>query len=111
MPRKPQQKATRRRGGKDWLPNEHRRHSLVVVDRVSFAKDADELGRHTAQYAVETRRLDKDWQITVTPFTGDVWAIPAKVLDRLISQRESIIKQQRSDRARERQEQLRVVNE
>jgi hypothetical protein len=104
-------KGTRRRGQGELLPGEYRRHSLVVVDNANFSRDSDEYGRYSSQFAVETRRLDKTWVHTVITFRGDTWIIPAKVFDRLNAQRESIIKQQRSDRAVERQAQLRVVNE
>jgi len=54
----------------------------------------------TDHYIVQTHREDFDWSYTVE-LRGEQMRLPGKVIDRIISQREAIIKEQRSDRAKD----------
>jgi hypothetical protein len=100
-------RASQRRKG--LLPGEYRKRSTVFVERW---RGSDEEKRYdtdglfsTDAYIVITNREDGDWSHTVE-LHGEMMRIPGKVIDRIISQREAIIKEQRSDRAKERHETL-----
>lgn len=102
---------------KDKLPGEHHKRSLVtvVMDRLEasvFAparlKALDELnpGRQLhdpvgvgLDYIVKSHRVEGVWTHTVE-HQGVTTFIPAKVLERLISQRDSIIHDERSARSK-----------
>ena len=99
-PKKP--KAPRKRTG--LVAGEYRKRSVVYVERL---RGADEQTRYvtddlmaTDTYIVQTHRYQTDWSHTVE-LKGELHRIPGKVVDRLISQREAIIKEQRADRGRE----------
>lgn len=99
------------------LPGEHHKRSLVtvVMDRLEasvFAparlKAIDEAnpGRQLhdpvgveLDYIVKSHRVEGVWTHTVE-HQGVVTYIPAKVLERLIQQRDAIIHEERSDRSR-----------
>ena len=51
-----------------------------------------------SHYVVTTRRRDLDWEYTVETTNGEQWHIPPAVLERFLAHRESIIKEQRSER-------------
>ena len=85
----------RRREG--LLPGEYRRKSLVTVDVGLLDKPGEELHH----YVVLTHRQDGDWSARVE-FQGEIWKLPGKVVDALISQREAIIKEHRRRLAQDR---------
>ncbi len=89
------------------LPGESFKRSLVsvAVDNFAPGQESDRYGRTINNYIVSTRRLDGQWSIEVE-FQGEIWHLPGKVIQRLISQREAIIKEERSRRGIERHEQL-----
>ena len=93
-------KARRPRNRAGMLPGESRRRSLVVVERVSRPSEGEEEMMTAHNYIASTRRLDGTWSHQVE-YRGQVWDLPGKVLERLLSQRESIIKEERSRRARD----------
>ena len=92
---------TRSRSRAGMLPGESKRRSLVTITRDSLAAGSDQFGRETHNYIVETRRLDGFWSHQVE-YRGQVWNIPGKVAERLLAQRDSVIKEERSTRAKER---------
>ena len=95
------QRVFRRRQG--MLPGESRRRSLVVVERVSRQAQGEEGLTTYHNYVLQTQRLDGVWEHSVE-YKGEVWDLPGKVVERLLAHRESIIKEERSRRARERVE-------
>jgi len=82
----------------------YRKRATVFVERLRGKdEDARYIGDDlmaTDAYIVITNRYLTDWSHTVE-LKGEIFRLPGKVVDRLISQREAIIKQQRSDRGRE----------
>ena len=95
-------KASQRRKG--LRPGEYRKRSTVFVERM---RSADEQARYvednlytTDTYIVITHRLDGHWTHTVE-LSGDMMKLPGKVVERIISQRKAIEKEQRSDRAKD----------
>ena len=54
----------------------------------------------TDAYYVETLRTDNYWQHRIDR-GGESFVIPGRVVDRIVSQREAIVKEARSDRGRE----------
>ena len=62
----------------------------------------------TDPYIVITHREDGKWNHTIE-LKGEMMRLPGKVIDRVIAQREAIIKEQRSDRGKERSEQLKAT--
>ena len=54
----------------------------------------------TERYIVDTRRLDGQWSVEVE-HKGERWVLPHKVVEQIRRHCDSIIKAQRSDRARE----------
>ena len=109
----------RRRGGvpasmRGEFPGEYKKISLVEVPLGIMTKaaldaqrdeygdlDATALGRvPTTRYIVDTRRLDGQWSVEVE-HKGERWRLPHKVIEQIRRHCDSIIKAQRSDRARE----------
>ena len=100
------------------LPGEYRRRSLVTVEMDRFEAQVfapeklaeqerinpgkallDSVGVEE-HYIVATHRLDKLWTITVE-HDGIVTKIPGKVMERLIAQRDQIIKENRKAAGKE----------
>ena len=86
------------------LPGQSRKRSTVYVERLRGAEEAhryspDEM-TITDVYYVETLRTDNHWQHRIDR-GGDTFVIPGKVAERIVSQREAIVKEARSDRSRE----------
>ena len=50
-------------------------------------------------YVVTTRRRDLDWEYTIN-VGADEWRVPPQVIDRIIADRDLIMKSQRSERGR-----------
>ena len=106
MPNPRRRKTTVARSRKNLFPGEYRKRSTVYVERV---RKNDEDRRYTDSdslmttdaYIVMTRRMDTDWTF-IMESGGKQVMIPAKVMDRFMVQRERIIKEQRSDRGKER---------
>jgi len=82
------------------LPGESRRRSLVTVQRDTFAAGSDQFGREVHNYIVETQRLDGFWKHQIE-FQGQTWGIPGKVIECIARQRQSIITEERSRRAKD----------
>jgi len=102
-------KTTKPRSRKGMMPGQYRKRSTVFVERL---RKNDEEARYTDDdlmttdaYIVQTNRLDGSFDHTVE-LKGVMMRLPGKVVDRLIAQRDAIIKEGRSDRARTRHEQL-----
>ena len=100
-------RASQRRKG--LRPGEYRKRSTVVVERL---RTADEKAQYitddmytTDAYIVITHREDGQWTHTVE-LHGDMMRLPGKVVERIQGQKDSIITEQRSDRAKERHETL-----
>ena len=94
---------------KGLRPGEYRKRSTVFVERL---RTADEKARYvednlytTDAYIVITHREDGQWVHTVE-LHGEMMRLPGKVAERIQGQKDSIIKEQRSDRAKERHETL-----
>ena len=91
------------------LPGESRRRSLVTVDKVKFVgSEPDQYGRIVDHYIVSTHRLDSEW-IAQIEYKGEAWTLPGAVIARLIAQRDSIIKAERSERAQTRANNMKLV--
>ena len=95
-------KASRRRQG--LRPGEYRKRGPVYVERL---RSSDEQARYaednlytTDIYNVTTHRDDGHWTHTVE-LHGEMMRLPGKVIERIISQRKAIEKEQRSDRAKD----------
>ena len=95
-------KATRRRQG--LKPGEYRKRGPVYVERL---RSSEEQARYvednlftTDTYIVMTHRDDGHWTHTVE-LHGEMMRLPGKVIERIISQRKAIEKEQRSDRAKD----------
>jgi len=88
---------------KGLRPGEYHKRSMVPVPRLRHDDEkshvTDDLYT-TDHYIVQTHREDFDWSYTVE-LRGEQMRLPGKVIDRIISQREAIIKEQRSDRAKD----------
>ena len=100
-------RASQRRKG--LRPGEYRKRSTVFVERL---RTADEQARYvednlytTDAYIVITHREDGQWVHTVE-LHGEMMRLPGKVVERIQGQKDSIIKEQRSDRAKQRHETL-----
>ena len=100
-------RASQRRKG--LRPGEYRKRSTVFVERL---RTADEKARYvednlytTDAYIVITHREDGQWVHTVE-LHGEMMRLPGKVVERIQGQKDSIIKEQRSDRAKQRHETL-----
>ena len=93
------------------LPGQYRRRATVYVERLRRPEEPANYGADdmytTDPYIVITTRTDGQWSCTVE-LRGERYHLPGKVIDRLNSQRAAIIKEQRSDRARERQERIKA---
>ena len=103
----PKPRASQRRKG--LRPGEYRKRSTVFVERL---RTADEKARYvednlytTDAYIVITHREDGQWVHTVE-LHGEMMRLPGKVVERIQGQKDSIIKEQRSDRAKQRHETL-----
>ena len=97
-------KAAQRRSRKGLRPGEYRKRSPVYHERL---RTADEKARyvddttHTIDtYIVMTHRDDGHWTHTVE-LHGDMMRLPGRVIERIISQRKAIEKEQRSDSAKD----------
>ena len=100
-------RASQRRKG--LRPGEYRKRSTVFVERL---RTADEKAQYitddmytTDAYIVITHREDGQWTHTVE-LHGEMMRLPGKVVERIQGQKDSIIKEQRSDRAKQRHETL-----
>ena len=96
------------------LPGEYKKISLVEVpmpmgspqsieaqrDRYGHLDSSVIARQPTERYIVDTRRLDGQWTVTVE-HKGEQWTLPHKVVEQLRRHCDSIIKAQKSDRARE----------
>ena len=96
------EKTSRRRQG--LKPGEYRKRGPVYVERL---RSSDEQARYaednlytTDIYNVTTHRDDGHWTHTVE-LHGEMMRLPGKVIERIISQRKAIEKEQRSDRAKD----------
>ena len=86
------------------MPGQYRKRSTVYVERL---RNAEEDARYTNDdlyttdaYIVQTNRLDKTFSYTVE-LKGEMMRLQGKVVDRMIAQREAILKEARSDTALE----------
>ena len=100
-------RASQRRKG--LRPGEYRKRSTVFVERL---RSADEKAQYitddmytTDAYIVITHRDDGQWIHTVE-LRGEMMRLPGKVVERIQAQKDSIITEQRSDRAKVRHETL-----
>ena len=106
--RKPdrQPKARSRKG---LLPDQHRKRSVVYVERVRGPEEPKRYGEDdlmtTDTYITITNRFDKDWSHSIE-LRGEVFRLPGKVIERIIAQRQAIIKGQQRDRGLEAKGQL-----
>ena len=103
--KKPTGTSRRRKG---LLPDEFNRESTVKVERLRASDEQQKMSDGsvvenpmytTDYYIVLSRRVGTEWSYIVE-HEGQQIRIPAKVLERLITHRESIIKEQRSERSR-----------
>jgi len=100
-------RASQRRKG--LRPGEYRKRSTVFVERL---RTADEKAQYitddmytTDAYIVISHREDGQWTHTVE-LHGEMMRLPGKVIERIENQKAAIIKEQRSDRAKQRHETL-----
>tara|TARA_R100000808_G_C2012251_1_gene64274 strand:- start:55 stop:456 length:402 start_codon:yes stop_codon:yes gene_type:complete len=98
-------RASQRRKG--LRPGEYRKRSTVFVERL---RSSDEQAQYitddmytTDAYIVISHREDGQWTHTVE-LRGEMMRLPGKVIERIENQKAAIIKEQRSDRAKERHE-------
>ena len=94
--------------GRGDLPNEYHRRSLVAIEPDLFTQkfqqhlgDPVQVDRgvdRTRHYIVQTHRLDKVWAVVVEG-EGVQTKLPAQVIATILRHRDTIIKQQRHDRA------------
>ena len=94
---------------KGLRPGEYRKRSTVFVERL---RTSDEQAQHvtddmytTDAYIIISHREDGQWTHTVE-LRGEMMRLPGKVVTRIQGQKDAIIKEQRSDRAKERHETL-----
>ena len=100
-------RASQRRKG--LRPGEYRKRSTVFVERL---RTSDEQAQYitddmytTDAYIVISHREDGQWTHTVE-LHGEMMRLPGKVIERIENQKAAIIKEQRSDRAKQRHETL-----
>ena len=100
-------RASQRRKG--LRPGEYRKRSTVFVERL---RTSDEQAQYvtddmytTDAYIVISHREDGQWTHTVE-LRGEMMRLPGKVGERIQGQKDSIVKEQRSDRAKQRHETL-----
>ena len=100
-------RASQRRKG--LRPGEYRKLSTVFVERL---RTSDEQAQYvtddmytTDAYIVISHREDGQWTHTVE-LRGEMMRLPGKVVERIQGQKDSIVKEQRSDRAKQRHETL-----
>ena len=100
-------RASQRRKG--LRPGEYRKRSTVFVERL---RTSDEQAQYvtddmytTDAYIVISHREDGQWTHTVE-LRGEMMRLPGKVVERIQDQKDSIVKEQRSDRAKQRHETL-----
>ena len=98
-------RASQRRKG--LRPGEYRKRSTVFVERL---RSSDEQAQYitddmytTDAYIVISHREDGQWTHTVE-LRGEMMRLPGKVIERIENQKAAIVKEQRSDRAKERHE-------
>ena len=87
---------------KGLRPGEYHKRSMVPVPRLRHDDEKSHITDDlytTDHYIVQTHREDFDWSYTVE-LRGEQMRLPGKVIDRIISQRDAILKEQRSDRAK-----------
>ena len=103
--RKSTSKATKPRNRSGMLPGEYRKRAPVYVPRLrktdEEARYADDDMMTTDTYIVQTLRLDGDFTHTVE-LRGEMMRLPGKVVERLVSQREAILREAKQDRDAER---------
>ena len=91
------------------IPRELKRRSLVTVERLARPGEVGEMMMGERErdmtvldsYIVESRRLDGVW-IHKVALRGEETRLPGRVIDTINRHRESIIKEGRSRRAKER---------
>ena len=100
-------RASQRRKG--LRPGEYRKRSTVFVERL---RTSDEQAQYvtddmytTDSYIVISHRENGQWTHTVE-LRGEMMRLPGKVIERIENQKTAIIKEQRSDRAKQRHETL-----
>ena len=100
-------RASQRRKG--LRPGEYRKRSTVYVERL---RTSDEQAQYvtddmytTDSYIVISHRENGQWTHTVE-LRGEMMRLPGKVIERIENQKTAIIKEQRSDRAKQRHETL-----
>ena len=95
------EKTSRRRQG--LKPGEYRKRGPVYVERLRSSEEqaryAEDNLYTTDIYNVTTHRDDGHWTHTVE-LHGEMMKLPGKVIERIISQRKTIEKEQRSDRGK-----------
>ena len=98
------------RSRKGLLPGQYRKRSTVYVERLRGAGEearySDEDMMRTDAYIVQTNRLDGTFSHTVE-LNGVMMRLPGKVVERLESQKDAIIKEARSERGKEIAQRLR----
>jgi hypothetical protein len=113
MPKRPGNPKPKSRKG--LLPNQYLRESHVSQPRIRGADEPSKPGESPFSndlytkdnYIVVTHRLDGQWSYTVE-LKGEIFLIPGKVFDRMVSQRDSIIKEQRKVSAQRVHEAMRT---
>ena len=84
------------------LPGHYQRQGVVTIRTQSLTQKGDPRTWEVKDnYIVETVLLDKQWRFQVE-FKGQVWDIPGQVVERMMAQRESIIKEHRRTLALDR---------
>lgn len=101
-----------RRNRSGLLPGQYRKRSTVYVERLrdpdeTRRLDEDALLYTTDAYIVISTRTDGQFAHTVE-LRGDQTRLPGKVVERIIAHRAAIVTEERSDRARERQERIKA---
>lgn len=103
--KKAKPKGTKPRNRSGMLPGEYRKRAPVYVLRLRKADEAtryaDDDMMTTDTYIVLTLRLDGEFTHTVE-LRDEMMRLPGKVVERLVSQREAILKEAKQDRDAER---------
>ena len=90
---------------------QYRKRSTVYVERLRGPDEARRLDEDdlytTDAYIVITTRTDGQFTHSVE-LRGDQTRLPGKVVERIIAHRAAIVTEERSDRARERQERIKA---
>ena len=101
MARRKRQRRTRR-ANRGELPGEDRKRSVGSGRTGSISEGGRGKEEH---YIVKTARLDKEWRVEVE-HGSESYALPSRVILQIKRHMESIITQERRDRAIERAQQL-----